>query len=111
MVEIAAFFEAIYKAHFVLMCKASVISKLHTQLVPHMELEWLGPDGVPLTEENKIGLGMHYNSGMDLARNITFSQLNVTHSGVYSCQVIIHLQNTTITRKTDYDLRVKGKLF
>ena len=109
MMEITAFSEAVYKAHFVLMCKASVIPKLYSQLVPYMVLEWFGPDGVPLTEGNNIVLGMHPNSVTNLVRNITFTQLNLTHNGVYSCQVTINLQNTRIIRTTDYDLRVKGK--
>ena len=45
-----------------------------------------------------------------LVRNLTFSSLNKSHNGVYTCQAIIQLPNESqiISRKVVYDLVVEG---
>ena len=37
-----------------LICRATFIPKIAPQLIPYLVLEWIGPDGVALTEENGV---------------------------------------------------------
>ena len=88
-------------------CKGNVNPMKTTGQVAHgghMSVEWSGPEGVLLMEQNKVTVGVQENSDDGSSRTILISETNFRHSGLYSCQVTINLPNSSIvhTVSTEY---------
>ena len=115
-VEISTSSEPVYKSLFTLSCKVHVLPKLHNQLAPSITIVWETPTEILPTSEGNIAVGTQEAMINDvddipfLVRNLTFSSLNKSHNGVYTCQAIIQLPNDSqiMSRKVVYDLVVKG---
>ena len=115
-VEISTSSEPVYKSLFTLSCKVHVLPKLHNQLASSITIVWETPTEILSTSGGNIAVGTQEAMINDidgipfLVRNLTFSSLNKSHNGVYTCQAIIQLPNESqiISRKVVYDLVVEG---
>ena len=109
-IHIAPILKSDYEGDRVLLeCKGNVNPMKTTGQVAHgghMSVEWSGPEGVLLTEQNKVTVGVQENSDDGSSRTLLISETNFRHSGLYSCQVTINLPNSSIahTVSTEYHL-------
>lgn len=96
-----------------LTCTATFIPKIAPQLIPYLVLEWIGPDGVALTEENGVTIEQQQNFYSEATRSLTFFPLNMTHSGTYKCEATLFLPESNITfiSTSQYSLRVLSEFF
>ena len=78
---------------------------------PYMSVEWQGPDKVSLTKQNDITIGVQHSTNTGLTRTLTINGTNIKHSGLYSCQVVVELPNSTgrLTSTDQYYLMVLSK--
>ena len=96
-----------YLSDLSLSCRVRVPQKLHRHLVPYMTLTW----HTPFEESSTAGAPV-VDDGASLHLNFSIASVNETHSGVYSCRVVVQLPNTSspITRETEYTLNLKGEI-
>lgn len=85
-----------YEGHpVVLDCEGAVNrEKATAQLVlgGYITVDWLGPDGHPLEGTNII-LGDDIATDSMISQSLMIPDVQVAHSGVYTCQVTLHLLN------------------
>ena len=68
----------------VLTCTATLPEKLK-DLLPFVEMEWVGPPGVALTTGNGIFIDYLGASGISVSSTLSFRPLSTDHSGLYRC--------------------------
>ena len=101
----------VYMEQYTLTCRATFIPKIASQLIPYLVLEWFGPDGIAMTEENGVTIEQQQNLYSEATRSLTFHPLNMTHGGSYTCEAKFVLQdlNSTISSTSQYNLNVLSK--
>lgn len=105
--------KSIYREPFTLTCRASFIAKIASQLLQYLTLEWVGPDGVSLSEENGVTVENQRNNLSEATRSLIFHPLNMTHRGTYKCKakVILPDSSGTFNSTSQYHLNVLSKCF
>ena len=99
---------------FEMTCVASFLhSEVSSQLIPYLELEWMGPDG------NTLGYGddnafvkEQSNSPHTAIRSLKFKSLSLSHLGNYTCEAKLQLPNSRqiFITTTSYPVTVHSKL-
>ena len=80
---------------FEIICVATFLhSKVASQLVPYLELEWVGPDGHILGDGDDIFVEEQSNSPDIAIRSLKFKSLIWSQLGNYTCEAKPHLPNT-----------------
>ena len=108
LLNILSLAEPIYMEPYNLICRATFIPKIAPQLIPYLVLEWIGPDGVALTEENGVTIEQQQKFHSEATRSLMFYPLNMTHSGTYKCEATLFLpeSNNTFISTSQYSLSV-----
>lgn len=98
---------SINNAPYILRCAARLHYKISSQLTKYLVLEWVGPDGLALTEDNGITLEEQHIS----TRSLTFHSLDVIHGGMYQCVATLVVPNAgvTYTSRAEHNLTVKSE--
>ena len=103
---------------FEMTCVASFLHpKLASQLVPYLELEWVGPDGNTLGDGDDIFVKEQSNSPDTAARllKIIIKSLTMSHLGNYTCETKLHFFNSRhnifFITTTSYFVTVHSKSF
>ena len=98
--------ESIRNVPYVLTCTASLYYRISSQLTQYLVVEWIGPDGLALTEEDGITVDHQYTH----SRSLNFHSLDVIHGGLYQCVAKLVIPNAGITynSRAEYNLIVKG---
>ena len=69
-----------------LTCIVTLPEKL-MDLLPFIEMEWIGPPGVDLTEQNNIFISEPSISDFSVLMTMSFNPLKTNHAGLYRCNV------------------------
>ena len=117
VVSILSLTESVYVVPYTLTCQASFIPKIASQLIQYLVLEWTGPDGVSLSEENGVIIEQQQTRYSEATRSLTFHPLNMTHGGEYTCKASLLLPDTPLLPDTSsafnssssYNLNVLSK--
>ena len=56
--------------------------------------EWMGPEEVPLTEQNRIIVGFQRRTTSGVAHSLTLNGTSYAHAGAYTCQVALNFTNS-----------------
>ena len=70
--------------------------KTTSQLEPYINVEWVGPTGVPLTEENNIVIGDQKQSLNGVVRTLTLNGTHYNQAGWYTCHLALNATNTDL---------------
>ena len=70
--------------------------KTTSQLESYINVEWVGPTGVPLTEENNIVVGDQRQSLNGVVRTLTLNGTRYNQTGWYTCHVVLNTTNTDL---------------
>ena len=99
--------EPVHDHSFTLSCVTYLQPKL-ASLSRHLVLEWVGPEGVPLTEDNNITIG---EEAIFTTTYMHFNTVNLTHHGVYGCRARLNLPGLvpSLTIASELYLSVLGK--
>ena len=99
-----------YLELFNLTCTASLDPKVASQLIQYMVLEWMGPSGESLADQDGITIEQQHILHNTTTRSLTFHPLNMTHGGNYKCEAKLLLQNTEVFNSSSlYHLNVLSK--
>lgn len=111
MVNILGLTESVYLEPYTLTCQASFIPKIASQLIQYVVLEWTGPDGVLLNEENGVTIEQQQIGHTKATRSLSFHPLNMTHGGIYKCKATLSLPDTggAFDSKSQRNLNVLSK--
>ena len=72
--------------------------------------EWMGPEEVPLTEQNRIIVGFRRRTTSGVVHSLTLNGTSYTHAGTYTCQVALNFTNSLSHRSVaKYYLLVRSK--
>jgi len=106
-VGISALGESIHNLSYVLTCTASLHYRISSELTQYLVVEWIGPDGLALTEENGITVDHQHTRSPSL----NFHSLDAIHGGLYQCVAKLVIPNAGVTynSRAEYNLIVKGK--
>ena len=104
---------SIHREPFTLTCRTSFVAKIAPQLVQYLTVEWVGPDGISLSEENNVTIEKQQNNHSVATRSLTFHPLNMTHRGTYKCRAKVMLPDSSSTFNSTslYHLNVLSKCF
>jgi len=93
--------------NFTLSCVTHLQPKL-ASLSRRLVMEWVGPEGVPLTEDNNITVG---EETIFTATYMHFNTVNFNHHGVYGCRAVLNLPGLvpSLTITSELYLSVLGK--
>ena len=84
--------------------------KTTAQLESYITIQWLGPTGVSLTEENDIILSGQEKSQAGVTRTLLFNGTRCNHAGQYTCKVILNILNSIAqTSKASHHLVLQSK--
>ena len=64
------------------------------QLESYINIEWTGPNGLLLTEENNITVGDQEPSLNGVVRTLTLNGASYNHTGWYTCHVVLNVTST-----------------
>ena len=102
---------------FEMSCVASFLNpEVSSQLVPYLELEWVGPDGNTLSDGDDIIVKEQTNSLDTAIRSLKLKSLSLSQLGNYTCEVILRLPNLReikfffFSTTTSYPVTVHSKL-
>ena len=94
---------------FEMMCVASFLySKVSSQLIPYLELEWMGPDGNTLGDGDDVFVNEQSNSPHTAIMSLS---LSLSQLGNYTCEAKLHLPNSRqiFFATTSYPVTVHSK--
>lgn len=99
--------ESILGVPHMLTCSASLNYRISPQLTKYLVVEWIGPDGLPVTEENRITVEEQHTS----TRLLNFHSLNAADGGLYQCVAKLVIPNAGVTynSRAEYNLIVKSE--
>ena len=101
--------EPVYGEPFTLICSATILPlKVTLQLLPKAVLEWLGPDGEVLTNNNNnIIVGEQKIMQNNITKTLLFNSLNFFNKDTYSCMVKV--AETEFYNESFFYIDVRGK--
>ena len=72
--------------------------------------EWMGPEEVLLTEQNRIIVGFQRPTTSGVVHSLTLNGTSYAHAGAYTCQVALNFTNSlSHTSVAKYHLLVRSK--
>ena len=94
----------------VLTCTVELHEKLST-LLSYVQLQWVGPNGVPMMTNNNIIDGVQTYGNSHTSLTLTFDPLSTSHSGLYRCIISISIPSLVpfFQREIRYDCPVISK--
>ena len=102
--------EPMHQKPFNLTCTASLNPKVASQLIQYMVLEWVGPSGESVANQDGITIEQQHILHNTITRSLTFHPLNMTHGGNYKCEAKLLLPNTEVFNSSSlYHLNVLSK--
>ena len=101
--------EPVYGESFTLTCSATILPlKVTLQLLPKAVLEWLGPDGEVLTNNNNnIIVGEQKIMQNNITKTLLFNSLSFFNKDTYSCMVKV--AETEFYNESLFYIDVRGK--
>lgn len=90
-----------------LTCRVGLRGKLN-QLLPFIQLQWIGPSGVALTTNNDVHIGLQEYSSDETSLTLTINPLSIDHSGLYRC--IISISKPSLVPFFERELRYECKV-
>ena len=78
-------------------------------VLPHLHLEWVGPNEYPVIPNNIITVGEQRIVNHTIIRNLTFNLLKFAHSGLYQCRVTGKLGSEVYEIEANYTLVISSK--
>ena len=88
---------SILNESYTLTCTAHLSGYIASRFSQYLVLEWIGPNGIALSEENGVTLGWQQTSDAEATRSLTFHTLNEIHGGRYECVAELLLPNSTVS--------------
>ena len=78
-------------------------------ILPHLHLEWVGPNGVQLVSDSTVTVGEQRIESGTIVKNLTFNSLNYSHSGQYMCRSTLNTGSELVTAENNYTLIISSK--
>ena len=106
MVSLLAPVNPEYLSDLRLSCTVSLPAKLFYLLLPHTTVTW----STPISEKSQTTTETVRDDRSSILLNLTIPSVKETHSGVYTCGVVINLPNNSlvISKEVNYTLNLKG---
>ena len=78
-------------------------------VLPHLHLEWVGPNEYPVISNNTITVGEQRIVNHTIIKRLTFNPLEYAHSGLYQCRATGKLGSELYTTEANYTLIISSK--
>ena len=82
----------------------------YDECLPHLHLEWVGPNGVQLASDSTIRVGEQRIENCTVLRSLKFNSLNFSHSGQYMCRATLNTGSEVFTTEANHTLVISSKL-
>ena len=94
-----------------LTCEATVHPlKATMQLESYINVQWIAPSGVLLTNENNMLLNSNYQSSTGVLHTLTINGTTYNHAGVYTCEVALNGTHVPLQKSVaKYHLVIQSK--
>ena len=111
-VDVSVSEEPVYLTTFNMTCKGSLISKVASQLIQYMILDWVMEDGQSVSQTDGVTIEEQRIFPYTTIRSLIFDPLNITHGATYKCQATMILPNSAGSFNTSllYPLSVLSML-
>ena len=93
-----------------LTCEGTVHPSKFIPQLNDVVAEWMGPEKVPLTQQNRIIVGFQRRTASGVVHSLTLNGTSYAHAGAYTCQVALNFTNSlSHTSVAKYHLLVPSK--
>ena len=79
-----------------------------TDITNTPELQWIGPDGLPILSGNGVAVGNIETVGTSTTLMLQFSPLSAFHEGQYTCQA--YVGSVQLLRMSSHNITVQSML-
>ena len=87
----------VYNTQFDLMCQSSIPNQYIRHLAHYIDIEWSGPASVISLLESSSGETVKEETDLEhLISTLSFSFLNSSHNGNYTCKTVLRLPSETL---------------